>query len=52
MHNSAHTILHLFCVLENLMIMGKEVGGSGWGTHVHSWRIQVNVWQNQYNIVK
>ena len=27
-------------------------GGSGWGTHVHPWRIHVNVWQNQYNIVK
>ena len=27
-------------------------GGSGWGTHVHPWRIQVNVWQNQYNVVK
>ena len=26
--------------------------GSRWGTHVHSWQIQVNVWQNQYNIVK
>ena len=26
-------------------------GGSGWGTHVHPWRIHVNVWQNQYNIV-
>ena len=22
------------------------------GTHVHSWRIHVNVWQNQYSIVK
>ena len=33
--------------------MGREVGGgSGCGTHVHPWRIQVNVWQNQYNIVK
>ena len=21
-------------------------------THVHSWRIHVDVWQNQYNIVK
>ena len=21
-------------------------GVSGWGTHVHPWRIQVNVWQN------
>ena len=27
-------------------------GGSGWGTHVHRWRIHVDVWQNQYNIVK
>ena len=25
---------------------GKGGGrGSGWGTHVHSWQIQVNVWQ-------
>ena len=22
-------------------------GGSGWGTHVHAWRIHVNVWQRQ-----
>ena len=31
-----------------------EGGGraSGWGTHVHPWLIHVNVWQNQYNIVK
>ena len=27
-------------------------GGSGWGTHVHPWWIQVNIWQNQYNIIK
>ena len=27
-------------------------GGSGWGTHVHPWRIHVDVWQNQCNIVK
>ena len=26
--------------------------GSGWGTRVHSWQIHVDVWQNQYNIVK
>ena len=34
--------------------IGREVGpgGSGWGTHVHTWWIQVNVWQNQYNVVK
>ena len=27
-------------------------GGSGWGTRVYLWRIHVDVWQNQYNIVK
>ena len=33
--------------------MGREgEQGSGWGTHVHLWQIPVNVWQNQYNIVK
>ena len=31
---------------------GKWEGGSGWGTYVHPWQIQVNVWQNQYNVVK
>ena len=29
-----------------------EGGVSGWRTYVHLWWIQVNVWQNQYNIVK
>ena len=27
-------------------------GGSGLGTHVHPWQIHVDVWQNQYNIIK
>ena len=31
--------------------MGREAG-SGWGTRVYLWRIHVDVWQNQYNIVK
>ena len=31
--------------------MGKEEG-SGWGTRVYLWQIHVDVWQNQYNIVK
>ena len=31
---------------------GRWEGGSGLGTHVHPWRIHVDVWQNQYNIVK
>ena len=30
----------------------EEGGGSGWGAHVYLWRIHVDVWQNQYNIVK
>ena len=31
---------------------GGERGGSGLGTRVHLWWIHVDVWQNQYNIVK
>ena len=27
-------------------------GGSGLGTHVHPWLIHVNLWQNQYSVVK
>ena len=27
-------------------------GHSGWGTCVHAWQIHVDIWQNQYNIVK
>ena len=30
----------------------EEEGGSGWGTHVYLWWIHVDIWQNQYNIVK
>ena len=33
--------------------MGREVEeGSGWGTRVYLWQIHVDIWQNQYNIVK
>ena len=31
---------------------GRWEGGSGLGAHVHLWLIHVNVWQNQYSIVK
>ena len=27
-------------------------GVSGWGTRVYLWQIHVDVWQNQYSIVK
>ena len=34
------------------MVWGRRwEGGSGWRTRVHPWRIPVDVWQNQYNIV-
>ena len=31
---------------------GRRERGSGWGMHVYLWRIHVDVWQNQYSIVK
>ena len=31
---------------------GAGRGCSGWGTCVHPWQIHIDVWQNQYNIVK
>ena len=31
---------------------GRWERGSGLGIHVHPWLIHVNVWQNQYSIVK
>ena len=35
------------------MVRGwRREEGSGWGTHVYLWWIHVDIWQNQYNIVK
>ena len=34
------------------MVWGGREEGSGWGTRVYLWRIHVDIWQNQYNIVK
>ena len=31
---------------------GSREEGSGWGTCVYLWQIHVDIWQNQYNIVK
>ena len=31
---------------------GRREEGSGWETCVYLWRIHVDIWQNQYNIVK
>ena len=35
-----------------LKILQAREEGSGWGTRVYLWQIHVDVWQNQYNIVK
>ena len=31
---------------------GMREEGSGWGIRVYLWWIHVDIWQNQYNIVK
>ena len=31
---------------------GRREEVSGWGTRVYLWWIHVDIWQNQYNIVK
>ena len=31
---------------------GRRKEGSRWGTRVYLWQIHVDIWQNQYNIVK
>ena len=31
---------------------GRREEASGWGTCVFLWRIHIDIWQNQYNIVK
>ena len=31
---------------------GRKEEGSGWGTSVYLWQIHVDIWENQYNIVK
>ena len=31
---------------------GRREEGAGWETRVYLWRIHVDIWQNQYNIVK
>ena len=31
---------------------GRREESSGWGTRVYLWWIHVDIWQNQYNIVK
>ena len=37
---------------EGMVRGGRKEEGSGWGTRVYLWQIHVDIWQNQYNIVK
>ena len=37
---------------EGLGWRGRWEGGSGWGTHVHPWLIQVSVWQKPLQYYK
>ena len=48
--NIKHTHTHTHTQRDE---MGRRWDGcSGWVTHVHPWGIHVNVWKNQYYIVK
>ena len=38
--------------LRGMVQGGRKEEGSGWGTRVYLWQIHVDIWQNQYNIVK
>ena len=38
--------------LRGMVWGGRREEGSGWGTRVYLWQIHVDIWQNQYNIVK
>ena len=45
------SFIHLIRTDSNVFFLMAE-WGSGLGTHVYPWRIHVDVWQNQYSIVK
>ena len=38
--------------LRGMVQGGRREEGSEWGTRVYLWWIHVDIWQNQYNIVK
>ena len=38
--------------LRGMVRGGRREEGSAWGTRVYLWWIHVDIWQNQYNIVK
>ena len=38
--------------LRGMVQGGRREEGSGWGTCVYLWWIHIDIWQNQYNIIK
>ena len=38
--------------LRGMVRGGRREEGSGWETCVYLWWIHIDIWQNQYNIVK
>ena len=38
--------------LRGMVWGGRREESSGWGTRVYLWWVHVDIWQNQYNIVK
>ena len=49
--------VHIFSIINNISPRGMVQGGrmeedSGWRTRVCLWQIHIDIWQNQYNIVK
>ena len=43
----------VWCTIPRGMVLGgRREEGSEWGTRVYLWWIHVDIWQNQYNIVK
>ena len=45
-------LMLLFFFFNAYFLLRDREEGSGWGTHVYLWRIHLDIWQNQYNIVK
>jgi len=50
--NSTTGLIGQLRELEEMVHGGRKEEGSGWGKRVYLWRIRVDIWQNQYNIVK
>ena len=50
--HTVDTLIQLIRTKEYILQGGRRERGSEWGTRVYPWQINVDVWQNQYNIVK